>query len=74
MLELFIKHSDNRQYLLTQVIKWKWETNIIIYLNVPNLPKKDKLGVKSIIHQSELRTYTKVVPYKEKSSFRFVLL
>jgi hypothetical protein len=59
MLELFIKHSDNRQYLLTQVIKWKWETNIIIYLNVPNLPKKDKLGVKSIIHQSELRNIKK---------------
>ena len=25
-------------------------------------------------HQSELRTYTKIVPFKEKSSFRFVVL
>jgi hypothetical protein len=50
------------------------KTNIIIYLNVPNLPKKDKLGVKSIIHQSELRTYTKVVPYKEKSSFAYLAI
>jgi hypothetical protein len=39
------------------------------------------LGVKPLIHQSELRTYihqselrTKVVPFKEKSSFRFVVL
>ena len=31
-------------------------------------------GVKPIIHQSELRTYTKVVPFKENSSFRFVVL
>ena len=32
------------------------------------------LGVKPIIHQSEHRTYTKVVPFKENSSFRFVVL
>ena len=32
------------------------------------------LGVKPIIHQSELRTYTKVVPFKENSSFCFVVL
>jgi hypothetical protein len=32
------------------------------------------LGVKPIIHQSELRTYTKVVHFKENSSFRFVAL
>jgi hypothetical protein len=32
------------------------------------------LGVKPLIHQSELRTYTKVVPFKEKSSFHFVVL
>jgi hypothetical protein len=31
-------------------------------------------GVKPIIHQSELRAYTKVVPFKENSSFRFVVL
>jgi hypothetical protein len=31
-------------------------------------------GVKQLIHQSELRTYTMVVPFKEKSSFRFVVL
>ena len=32
------------------------------------------VGVKPIIHQSELRPYTKVVPFKENSSFRFVVL
>jgi len=32
------------------------------------------VGVKPIIHQSELRTYTKVVPFKENSSFHFVVL
>jgi len=31
-------------------------------------------GVKPLIHQSELRTYTKVVPFQEKSSFHFVVL
>jgi len=31
-------------------------------------------GVKPLIHQSELRTYTKVVPFKENSSFLFVVL
>jgi hypothetical protein len=37
---------------------------------------KDKasLGVKPLIHQSELGTYTKVVPFQEKSSFHFVVL
>jgi hypothetical protein len=34
----------------------------------------DVSGVKPLIHQSELRTYTKVVPFKEKSSFHFVVL
>jgi hypothetical protein len=37
------------------------------------LPVRSK-GVKPIIHQSELRTYAKVVPFKENSSFRFVVL
>jgi len=41
---------------------------------VPVVPTL-QLGVKPIIHQSELRTYTKVVPIKENnSSFRFVVL
>jgi RecG-like helicase len=30
--------------------------------------------VKPLIHQSELRTYTKVVPFHEKNSFHFVVL
>jgi hypothetical protein len=30
-------------------------------------------GVKPLIHQSELGTYTKVVPFQEKSSFHFVV-
>jgi hypothetical protein len=41
-----------------------------IWNNFGKVPK----GVKPIIHQSELRTYTKVVPFKENSSFRFVVL
>jgi len=32
------------------------------------------LGVKPLIHQSELGTYTKVVPFQEKSFFHFVVL
>jgi hypothetical protein len=32
------------------------------------------LGVKPLIHQSELRRYMKVVPFQEKSSFHFVAL
>ena len=32
------------------------------------------LGVKPLIHQSELGAYTKVVPFQEKSSFHFVVL
>ena len=32
------------------------------------------LGVKPLIHQSELRKYTKVVPFQEKGSFHFVVL
>ena len=32
------------------------------------------IGVKPLIHQSDLRTYTKVVPFQEKSSFHFVVL
>jgi hypothetical protein len=34
----------------------------------------DCLGVKPLIHQSELRTYTQVVPSQEKNSFHFVVL
>ena len=33
-----------------------------------------RLGVKPLIHQSELGTYTKVVPFQEKCSFHFVVL
>ena len=32
------------------------------------------LSVKPLIHQLELRTYTKVVPFQEKSYFHFVVL
>jgi len=43
-------------------------TNFILWgTNIPS-------GVKPLIHQSEFRTYTKVVPFKENSSFRFVVL
>jgi hypothetical protein len=31
-------------------------------------------GVKPLIHQSELGTYTKVVPFQDKCSFHFVVL
>ena len=32
------------------------------------------IGVKPLIHKSELGTYTEVVPFQEKSSFHFVVL
>jgi hypothetical protein len=32
------------------------------------------IGVKPLIHLSELRTYRKVVPFQEKSSFHFAVL
>jgi hypothetical protein len=32
------------------------------------------LGVKPLIHQSELGTYTKVIPFQEKRAFHFVVL
>ena len=32
------------------------------------------IDVKPLIHQSEFRTNTKVVPFQEKSSFHFVVL
>ena len=35
---------------------------------------EEHVGVKPLIHQSELRTYTKVVPFQGKSSFHFVVL
>jgi len=37
-------------------------------------PSPSNRGVKPIIHQAQLRTYTKVVPFKENSSFLFVVL
>ena len=32
------------------------------------------LGVKPLFHQSDLRAYTTVIPFKEKSSFHFAVL
>jgi len=46
------------------------------YLNVKGNITRDwyaDLGVKPLIHQSERRTYTKVVRFKETISFRFVV-
>ena len=43
------------------------------YCNICTGHGKRYIGAKPIIHQSELRTYTKVVLLKEKSSFRFVV-
>ena len=46
------------------------------YLNVKGNITGDwyaDLGVKPLIHQSERRTYTKVVRFKETISFRFVV-
>jgi hypothetical protein len=52
---------------LSQVTKYSAEINIVkIYVLY--------YGVKPLIHQSELRTYTKVVPFQEKNSFHFVVL
>ena len=36
--------------------------------------KNVTIGVKPLIHQSEIIIYMKVVPFKEKSSFHFVVL
>ena len=45
-----------------------------IFLKIAAFTTYFLFGVKPIIHQSELRTYTKVVPFKENCSFRFVVL
>ena len=50
-------------------IKWRKKTEFLLNQLLGLIG-----GVKPIIHQSELRTYTKVVPFKENSSFRFVVL
>jgi hypothetical protein len=56
-------------------------TKILLKVALNAIKKKKKkqkhkplplLGVKPLIHQSELGTYTKVVPFQEKSSFHFV--
>jgi hypothetical protein len=49
-----------------------WEINLTMDLITKNRTENSK-GVKPLIHQSELRTYTKVVSFKDKNSFRFVV-
>ena len=46
---------------------------MVVYDN-KNLHITELEGVKPLIHQTELGTYTKVVPFQEKSSFHFVVL
>jgi exonuclease III len=59
----FDKYSDQR---FINEIK---EKDIICFMET-----HCSLGVKPLIHQSELGTYMKVVPFQEKSSFHFVVL
>ena len=51
------------------------QTQITLIKHEPSYKQRGgKEGVKPLIHQSELGTYTKVVPFQEKSSFDFVVL
>ena len=50
-----------------------FEIRLGLYVNMYT-NRLGHLGVKPLIHQSELGTYTKVVPFQEKSSFHFVVL
>ena len=50
-----------------------WQHKLCATLSA-NINIDYRLGVKPPIHQSELRTYTKGVPFQEKSSFHFVIL
>jgi hypothetical protein len=61
---------------------WPWKSigsqTLLRTMYVPSLVKIHWriliLEFKPLIHQSELGTYTKVVPFQEKSSFHFVVL
>ena len=59
-------------YLYTRYIGKPLETTHTTMTNV--LTCNVYLGVKPVIHKSELRTYANVVPFNEKSYFRFVVL
>ena len=48
------------------MVAWKKTKTIKIALLYCNNYNSSFLGVKPLIHQSELRTYTNVVPFKEK--------
>jgi len=64
LIFLSIKFCDKNCFILKEQTKNQTK---------PNTPTHTP-GVKPLIHQSELRTYTKVVPFQEKSSFHFVVL
>jgi hypothetical protein len=59
------------RYYGTEIYK-----NAVVHHAYPEMKSwyKSIIGVKPLIHQSELGTYTKVVPFQEKSSFHFVVL
>ena len=48
------------------MVAWKKTSTIKIALLYCNNYNSSFLGVKPLIHQSELRTYTNVIPFKEK--------
>jgi hypothetical protein len=61
------KHRKSMAALHLRILK------MVVYDN-KNLHITELEGVKPLIHQTELGTYTKVVPFQEKSSFHFVVL
>jgi hypothetical protein len=62
-------------FRILKFLNWSTEMHIAysgIKLSRENKINRKKIGVKPLIHQSELRTCTEVVLFKEKSSFHFV--
>jgi hypothetical protein len=47
---------------------------VCMYVNIFNSQLKFRCQTTDSSNQLELRTYTEVVPFKEKSSFHFVVL
>jgi hypothetical protein len=61
---------ENKDYQFYHFSSSNQHYNISTITCTINLP----IGVTPLIHQSELKTYTKVVPFQEKSSFHCVVL
>jgi hypothetical protein len=72
-LSYFICIKDFNAETITSL---KLNLFFFLYLRLSASSKENDLplDVKPLIQQMELRTYTKVVPFQEKSSFHFVAL